>query len=235
MNASTITASKLFKTSKRKDDILGKLNSLGSSVSLKIQEIDEVDDNAVNQENGNINDKEYSHSVPVAPQEDVELDNKRSSTDSVNVEDIHKVNSENTETEKNLSDTVNEDSSNSNKEDEEVESSESVNAASLPRTDVTDNLDLEVKSVKGLLNTNSSTSGVSRVSVKDDKELWVYYNDNVNLNDVMVNVIEAVNASGYSYLEFNRLARSENAVVFVILRCDTDRSKVPVTDKTSKE
>ena len=235
MNASTITASKLFKTSKRKDDILGKLNSLGSSVSLKIQEIDQVDDNAVNQENGSIDDKEYSHSVPVAPQEDVELDNKRSSTDSVNVEDIHKVNSENTETEKNLSDTVNEDSSNSNKEDEEVESSESVNAASLPRTDVTDNLDLEVKSVKGLLNTNSSTSGVSRVSVKDDKELWVYYNDNVNLNDVMVNVIEAVNASGYSYLEFNRLARSENAVVFVILRCDTDRSKVPVTDKTSKE
>ena len=234
MDSSTITASKLFKTSKRKDDILGKLNSLGSSVSLKIQEIDQVDDNAVNPEDGNINDREDLHSVPVVPQEDVELDNN-SSLDSVNVKDIHKVNSENTETEENVSDTVTEDSSDSNKEGEEVESSESVNAASLPRTDVTDNLDLEVKSVKGLLNANSSTSGVSRVSVRDDKELWVYYNDNVNLNDVMVNVIEFVNASGYSYLEFNRLARSENAVVFVILRCDTDRSKVPVVDKTSKE
>ena len=234
MDSSTITASKLFKTSKRKDDILGKLNSLGSSVSLKIQEIDQVDDNAVNPEDGNINDREDLHSVPVVPQEDVELDNN-SSLDSVNVKDIHKVNSENTETEENVSDTVTEDSSDSNKEGEEVESSESVNAASLPRTDVTDNLDLEVKSVKGLLNANSSTSGVSRVSVRDDKELWVYYNDNVNLNDVMVNVIESVNASGYSYLEFNRLARSENAVVFVILRCDTDRSKVPVVDKTSKE
>ena len=116
---------------------------------------------------------------------------------------------------------------------EEVESSQAVKASSgtpLPTTDVTDHLDLEVESIKGTLNSKDDTSGVSRVGVKDDKEVWVYYNDNVNLNDVMVPVIEQMNASGYNYLEFNRLARSDNAVVFVVLREDTDRRKKPQSE-----
>lgn len=69
--------------------------------------------------------------------------------------------------------------------------------------------------LKGSLNANSDTAGVSRVVVKDN-EVWIYYNDNTNLNNVMSQVIDKVYALGYDYMDFNRLARSDNAMVFVM-------------------
>lgn len=68
-------------------------------------------------------------------------------------------------------------------------------------------------SVKAALNDNAETAGVSRTAVKDD-ELWVYYEDSINLNKVMASAIETLNTLGYG-LEFNRLARSDNAIVFL--------------------
>jgi hypothetical protein len=52
------------------------------------------------------------------------------------------------------------------------------------------------------------------VSVKED-EAWVYFDDSINLNNVMGDVIDGL-ANPYPWLAFNRLARSENAMVFVI-------------------
>ena len=69
--------------------------------------------------------------------------------------------------------------------------------------------------IKGTLNSIEATKGVSRLQVKDS-ELWIYYNDDVNLNDKMVDVIDVLNSTGYTYLVFNRLARSNNAIVFDI-------------------
>lgn len=69
-------------------------------------------------------------------------------------------------------------------------------------------------SIKTTLNDNAETKGVSRASIKDD-ELWVYYEDSINLNKVMANVIETLNSLDYE-LEFNRLARSDNAIVFLV-------------------
>jgi hypothetical protein len=68
--------------------------------------------------------------------------------------------------------------------------------------------------VKTTLNNNAETKGVSRASIKDD-ELWVYYEDSINLNKVMANAIEILNSLDYG-LEFNRLARSDNAIVFLV-------------------
>lgn len=70
--------------------------------------------------------------------------------------------------------------------------------------------------LKGTLNIDESTAGVNRVVVKD-KELWVYYKDSVNLNNVMTEVLDRVNAANFSTLSFSRLARSDNAIVFDIL------------------
>ena len=69
-------------------------------------------------------------------------------------------------------------------------------------------------SIKTTLNNNAETKGVSRASIKDD-ELWVYYEDSINLNKVMANVIETLNSLDFE-LEFNRLARSDNAIVFLV-------------------
>ena len=101
---------------------------------------------------------------------------------------------------------------------------------SLPRIDVTDNLNLEFKDIMGMLNAKDDTCGVIRISENQPNEAWIYYNDSTNLNDVMVPVIEQLNRPGYTYLSFNRLARSENAIVFIIIRNDTDRVKKPESE-----
>ena len=65
----------------------------------------------------------------------------------------------------------------------------------------------------GTLNVKEDTNGVSRIKVADD-EVWIYYNDKINLNNIMESVISTLSQSGFSSLEFNRLARSDNAIVF---------------------
>ncbi len=69
--------------------------------------------------------------------------------------------------------------------------------------------------IKGTLNVREITQGVIRVGVKND-EMWIYYNDDINLNNVMSPVLELLNAANYYYLVFNRLARTDNAIVFTI-------------------
>lgn len=73
--------------------------------------------------------------------------------------------------------------------------------------------DLEV--IKATLNGRADTAGIQRINV-DDKELWIYYKDEVNIGDIMVDVIEVLNGANYTYLTFSRLARSNNAIVFDI-------------------
>lgn len=90
--------------------------------------------------------------------------------------------------------------------DDEVESSEEITAV------VEDELD--VNQLKSILNDSSSlTYGVSRISERKN-EVWVYYNDDINLNPMLSDIIYAVESSKFKNLEFNRIARSDNAVVF---------------------
>ena len=73
----------------------------------------------------------------------------------------------------------------------------------------------DIDTIQGTLNSREDTKGAIRLQVVDN-ELWIYFNDDVNLNDKMVDVIELLNSTGYTYLKFNRLARSNNAIVFDI-------------------
>ena len=73
----------------------------------------------------------------------------------------------------------------------------------------------DCETIKGTLNAREDTKGVTRLQVSEH-ELWIYYNDDSNLNDKMVEVISVLNSTGYTYLKFNRLARSNNAIVFDI-------------------
>lgn len=82
----------------------------------------------------------------------------------------------------------------------------------------------EVPVIKGTLNSMEQTSGVSRIELKPE-ELWIYYEDKVNIGDIMVDVIEALNGANYTYLSFSRLARSNNAIVFDILMSTTEPMK----------
>lgn len=86
--------------------------------------------------------------------------------------------------------------------------------------------------IKGTLNVRSDTAGVNRVAIKND-ELWIYYNDDVNLNNVLANVINVINAANYKYFEFNRLARTDNAIVFTV-DVETSKAMQPITTEESK-
>ena len=66
-----------------------------------------------------------------------------------------------------------------------------------------------------ILNSSDITKGVRRVNATQDSELWIYYNDDVNLNHVMESVISSVNTCCPN-VEFSRLARTYNAVVFSV-------------------
>ena len=107
---------------------------------------------------------------------------------------------------------------NSEPADEVVESvtqeGKPITATSLLWTTV-DDVSRECDTIKGTLNAREDTKGVNRLQV-NEAELWIYYNDDSNLNDKMVEVISVLNSVGYTYLKFNRLARSNNAIVFDI-------------------
>lgn len=113
------------------------------------------------------------------------------------------------------------DKDNHNTEDDISESAkisgDSVNAAKALYTNAekTHDFKSDCDIIKGTLNSRQDTSGVIRTTVKDS-EMWLYYNDSINLNTVMAQVIDFVSGAGYNYLEFNRLARSDNAIVFEI-------------------
>ena len=104
---------------------------------------------------------------------------------------------------------------------EEPEAVESVTQEGRPITSTTatlttlDDLVSECDIIKGTLNAREDTKGVIRLQV-NDPELWIYFNDDSNLNDKMIEVISVLNSTGYTYLKFNRLARSNNAIVFDI-------------------
>ena len=66
-----------------------------------------------------------------------------------------------------------------------------------------------------ILNSSDKTKGVRRITSSKDSELWVYYNDDINLNNVMESVISSVNTCCPN-VQFSRLARTYNAVVFSV-------------------
>lgn len=75
---------------------------------------------------------------------------------------------------------------------------------------------IQVETIKSSLNNVAESAGVQRVAIKNN-ELWIYYDDDKNLNNIMTSVIDFLLKAGYANLEFNRLARSDNAIVFEII------------------
>lgn len=102
-------------------------------------------------------------------------------------------------------------------------SGRSIKATSVIWTTIEDVIN-ECDIIQGTLNSREDTTGVNRLQVKDN-ELWIYYNDDINLNDIMISVIEVLNSTGYTYLAFSRLARSNNAIVFDVVLNNNNQVK----------
>lgn len=82
-----------------------------------------------------------------------------------------------------------------------------------------DNIDSEDPTVddtdrlESVLNGNSNTQGVIRCAEKDD-EIWVYYNDDINISKILPDIMDELDANNITDMSFSRIARSNNAIVF---------------------
>lgn len=255
MKLEDITACKLYKSSPRKQQILIKASSaIKTSKALNVQQPWQVDLPANKQDTANL-ETEDAIDTEQQVDEGTPASNKRHSDDLKSNVHTRKASSseprpnssidEGSSTSDTDNDTYNasDDTSNDSTEESDDNSTDNVDSAtqviascgvSLPRIDVTDDMNNQVESIKGTLNSQQLTCGVTRVAVKND-EVWCYYNYSVNLNEVMVKAIDLVSKAGYSYLEFNRLDRSYNAIVFVIIKNDTARTLAPDQEVSTKQ
>jgi len=122
-------------------------------------------------------------------------------------------------------------------EDSEVstESSTNISGNVITASSNVEYIELNANVIKDTLNNQADTKGVVSVSVKNDgtPEMWIYYDDETNLNDTIYSVVSLFNSSGYNMVKFNRLARSNNAIVFDILNISEPiKSIVEVADET---
>lgn len=233
MNA--IFASKLYKTSTRKGKIASALqNPINTELVKQLKSyLDEPEDvtDALEEEDIQterdterfqddsgikVEEKPVAKSQPKSESVPSELTKFHSPSEG----DSEGIADENSEEDSSNEDESDKDESNEDKSDSEVKESKRVQGATVLYTppvqaSCCDQVRIDAEILKGTLNGREDTAGVSRINVKDE-ELWIYYQDKVNLNSVMEPVISLMNAADFAHLEFNRLARSSNAIVFDI-------------------
>lgn len=106
--------------------------------------------------------------------------------------------------------------SNDEIEDDSSASEEDFPEAAEPQSDNIDADDPTVDDIDRLeaaLNSNSNTQGVIRCAEKDD-EIWVYYNDDINISKILPDIMDELDANNITDISFSRIARSNNAIVF---------------------
>lgn len=240
-----ILSCKLFNASKRKDSILASYNDpINHELVMQLNSyINQDEDSNVSEATIDSGVSEYT--VDYAYTKDDIKDALQDSDTSDDVKDIEDTNSENSV---GTSNSVNENtdsvddndgssededqpndeesdveqivhSTSRSKDDEEANSTEITQSVLINASRYNFKKDVAVQTdiIMGTLNSVDDTAGVSRIQIKDN-ELWIYYLDSINLNTVMSDVIARLYNSGYYYLEFNRLARTDNAIVFEIVQ-----------------
>ena len=197
-----IYASKVFQCSKRQTEIRNKIESSGN-IELLQQLIGDLDEEfqTVNTVAPELNDQKDTKESDSNQTDDSAETNEPTKSPSVGQPVSFTPSSEKEEPDDN-SESEEPDQEPEDKIQEPVEESTKIHVIPLDE-------------IKGTLNHVADTAGVSRIEMKDH-ELWIFYNDEVNLNNIMTEVIELLNNTGYTYRSFNRLARSNNAIVFEI-------------------
>ena len=210
-----IYASKMFRSSKRKSRIISAMEN-PINVELVQQLREYLDD-------------EYITESYLEPEQDIEpviedeVEETADSTVNHSVSSVESEASGEVEEVKEVDDTAGEVGESTSVSKSKIMSQTVLYSSNILVSDIPD----AVEQIKGTLNSRADTDGVNRILCRDG-ELWIYYNDKINLNNVMGSVVELLNASGYTYLDFNRLARSDNAIVFQVSFADTNTEIDPI-------
>lgn len=222
---SAILSSKMYKSSSRKNKINSAYNDpLNSELVQQLESYLYTKDDSDKVESIIDNDKDDSRIIrrnSSSTSRNTSIDDTRN-LDSYTDDNISKDLYEDSDSEitenavGDASSIIDKDSNEPDKDEtlqEQSDISESSKVLASDKLDLISSESLEL--MRNTLNSRSDTCGISRISIKD-LELWIYYNDKINLNNIMLPCIESLNSMGYTYLEFSRLARSDNAIVFDI-------------------
>lgn len=242
----SIYASKLYRASKRKDRIdaaiiaptnLSLVQQLADSLDEEYQTPENLgvpsskpeNEEPENEETSSLDDfvvdEEVNPETDLMTLDDLNEGNKSSKGHSKPSAPVHNDKPEKEESKEDTSELIPDSPATEQKPKETEKPSEpeaSTNLEGQQNIKATTLADLSV--LKNTLNSRQDTSGVTRIAEKE-KEIWIYYNDDVNLNNIMTDVIEYLLDSGYEMFEFNRLARSDNAIVFVKEECTQEDPK----------
>lgn len=95
-----------------------------------------------------------------------------------------------------------------------------------------------VNELPGALNLSDDTKGVDYAAFKTNannaNEVWIYYDSEVDVSKILNNVVTYLLSSGYYYLQFNRVSRDDNALVFVVNWVSSYFNVKSVTDAEEK-
>lgn len=108
--------------------------------------------------------------------------------------------------------------SESSEDEGEIEESTSVDGEVIISSTVTtlDDVSQYVGDIVGILNLRDDTVGCLYASIKGTDELWVYYDKKVDASQIVENVNKELQRIQCFFLEFNRVSRDDNAIVFTI-------------------
>lgn len=133
-----------------------------------------------------------------------------------------------------------EDKSSDNSDSNDVNESTSTNKLQIKSsTYVTaDIVAKAVNELPGALNLSDDTKGVDYAAFKTNEnnanEVWIYYDSEVDVSKILSNVVTYLLSSGYYYLQFNRVSRDDNALVFVVNWVSSYFNVKSVTDAEEK-
>lgn len=95
-----------------------------------------------------------------------------------------------------------------------------------------------VNELPGSLNLSDDTKGVDYAAFKTNannaNEVWIYYDSEVDVSKILSNVVTYLLSSGYYYLQFNRVSRDDNALVFVVNWVSNYFNVKSITDEKEK-
>lgn len=240
---SFITSSKLFQASDHKDKILAAISDpINKELVQQLESYVRVSDVI---KDDNVDKKDYVEDVNRGGQsssgdeDTTELgakssnhsysDKGRSSKNLDDIDDeVSETDSDNIPDNENSGSEVSDISPKSADEDDNIEQSTSIDgkqpiksATILSDTYITiDMVSHAVNELPGALNLQADTKGVDyaalRTNANSANEVWVYYDKDIDISKVINPVVTYLFSAGYYYLEFNRVSRLDNALVFMV-------------------
>lgn len=252
---SLIMSSELFKSSKNKSKILSTIsNPINKELVKQLESYVKVSDLT---EDDNSEDSKLDDSAESNSSYQETNTNNTSSEDTQKSEQTHTSNpasfvpndyydtSETDDREETSSEGSDEDNNTEDESSDDSDSNDVNESTSTNKTEIKSSTyvtaDIVAKAVNelpGALNLSDDTKGVDYAAFKTNannaNEVWIYYDSEVDVSKILSNVVTYLLSSGYYYLQFNRVSRDDNALVFVVNWVSNYFNVKSITDEKEK-